>query len=183
MAGHVRTRRVETPRGTLDGLAYLTNHRPDEAAAVEWIERNVPGLPAIAEAYGPAYQEYARFSTNTGLPTVVGWDYHVFQRGKPREAIDKRIVDVARLYDPLSLRDPGDVLSRYGATFVVAGAEEREAHGDGRPFLFGAMPGLVTPAFEADGIVLYRVSRAGVTKGNTPFRSPGADPPCPRTQP
>ena len=161
LAGYVATRRVETPRWTLDGLAYLPAHRPGEAAAMEWIGRNVPGLPVIVEAWGPAYRELARFSTNTGLPTVVGWDYHLTQRGKAREEIDRRIVDVARLYDPLTLRDPGDILSRYGAGFVVAGAEERGVYGKGHAALFGALPGLLSPVFEKGDVTLYRVLTGG----------------------
>ena len=152
--GHVRTRRVETPRGTLDGLAYLATHRPEESAAVAWLEKNVAGLPAIAEAYGPAYQEYARFSSNSGLPTIVGWDYHVFQRGKPREAIDRRISDAHLLYS--SREDAaGRVLSTYGTRFVVSGREERGAMGqDGA---LGRLPDLLQPVFTHPGLTLYRV--------------------------
>ncbi len=154
VAGHVRTQRVETPRGTLDGMAYLKNHRPDEAAAAEWVEKNVPGLPSIAEAYGPAYQEYARFSSNTGLPTIVGWDYHVFQRGKPRDAIDRRISDVKALFSS-SGAAAGRVLSAYGTRFVVSGEEERAALG-GEAGL-RRLPGLLEPVFSRPGLTLYRV--------------------------
>jgi YYY domain-containing protein len=161
LVGHLATRRVETPRGTLDGMAYLRAHRPGEAAAMEWIERHVAGLPAIVEAWGPSYREYARFSTNTGLPTVVGWDYHLVQRGKVREDVDRRIVDVARLYDPLTVRDAGDVLSSYGATYVVSGTEEREAHGAGHAALFAIQPELLSPVFETGDVTLYRVLAGG----------------------
>lgn len=154
VAGHVRTRRVETPRGMLDGLAYLKNHRPEEAAAVEWVENNVPGLPSIAEAYGPAYQEYARFSSNTGLPTIVGWDYHVFQRGKPRAAIDKRISDVTALFSS-SETAASRVLSTYGTRFVVAGQEERAGTGGGEGLR--RLPELLKPVFSRPGVTLYRV--------------------------
>jgi YYY domain-containing protein len=151
--GHVRTRRVETPRGTLDGLAYLQNHRPDEAAAVTWFEKNVPGLPPLAEAYGPAYAEYARFSSNTGLPTIVGWDYHVFQRGKPREAIDKRVADVAALYSSPGLA-AGRVLSTYGTRFVVSGREERAlTRGDDG---LRRLPSALAPAFSRPELTIYR---------------------------
>ncbi len=163
VAGHVRTRRVETPRGTLDGLAYLKHHRPDEAAAVEWVEKNVPGLPSIAEAYGPAYQEYARFSSNTGLPTIVGWDYHVFQRGKPRPAIEKRIADVHALFSS-SETAASRVLSTYGTRFVVVGQEERAGPGGGEGLR--RLPGLLTPAFSSPKLTLYRV-RMGPRLGNT----------------
>ena len=68
---------------------------------------------------------------------------------------------MARLYDPLSLRDAGDVLSRYGATYVVSGTEEREAHGGGHAALFAALPELLQPAFRAGDVTLYRVLAGG----------------------
>ncbi len=152
--GNVKTRRVETPRGTLDGLAYLKNHRPDEAAAVEWLDENVAGLPGIAEAYGPAYQEYGRFSANTGLPTIVGWDYHVFQRGKPRPALDKRISDATALFSSGGSA-AGRVLSTYGTRFVVSGKEERDGPDSGAGLR--RLPDLLEPAFSRPDVTLYRV--------------------------
>lgn len=152
--GNVKTRRVETPRGTLDGLAYLKFHRPDEAAAVEWVEKNVVGLPGIAEAYGPAYQEYGRFSANTGLPTIVGWDYHVFQRGKPRPALDKRISDTSSLFSSTESA-AGRVLSTYGTRFVVSGKEERDGPSSGAGLR--RLPDLLEPAFSRPDVTLYRV--------------------------
>jgi YYY domain-containing protein len=156
LAGHLSTRRVETPRGTLDGLAYRAAYRPAEAAAFAWIEQNVPGLPTIVEAWGPPYRDTGRFASNTGLPTLAGWDYHLVQRGKARAAIDRRIGDVFRLYEPLSLRDPGDVLARHGAVFVVSGAEEREAHGEAHAAIFRALPGLLSPVFREGDVTVWR---------------------------
>jgi len=156
LAGHIRTRRVETPRGTLDGLAFLRSHRPGEAAALDFLEARVPGLPTIAEAWGPSYREYARFASRSGLPTVIGWDYHLLQRGQPRAELDRRILDVARLYDPLALDDLPEVLSRHGIRWVVSGAEEAVAHGEAHRALFRAFPGLLVPAFESDGVTLFR---------------------------
>ncbi len=169
VAGNVRTRRVETPRGTLDGMAYLRNHRPDEAAAAEWIEKNVPGLPSIAEAYGPAYQEYGRFSANTGLPTIVGWDYHVFQRGKPRPAIEQRIVDVSSLFSSSEI-SASRVLSTYGTRFVVSGREERAEPGGGEGLR--RLQDLLEPVFSRKEVTLYRV-RMGPRLGKAISERPG----------
>ena len=97
----VRTDRVPTPEPTLDGTAYLAEQAPLERAAFEWLNDNVAGIPVIAEAYGPSYQDYARVAMNTGLPTVLGWDYHVQParaalarhqpaQGRPQEALHDR---------------------------------------------------------------------------------------------
>ena len=160
-AGHLATRRVDTPRGTLDGLAYRKLYRPAEASAFAWIERNVAGLPVIVEASGPPYRDYARFASNTGLPTLVGWEYHLAQRGRSRAETAGREIDVARIYAPISLGDARDLLVRHGALLVVSGAEEREAHGTAHEPLFRALPGLLEPVFAEGDVTLYRFSLTG----------------------
>ena len=157
LVGHLRTHRVETPRWTLDGTAFRSSHRPDEAAAVRWIEKNVPGAPVLAEAYGPSYQEYSRFSMDTGLPIVLGWDYHLVQRGKARADIQRRVVDLRTLYSVGSPDAIGEVLSRYGIRFLVSGIEERIAYGSMHGAAFRSLPGLLSPAFSQGGVQLYRV--------------------------
>ena len=158
LAGQLATRRVETPRWTLDGLAYraLLPSRRGRGFRMDRTER--PGPARRSPRPGaPSYREFGRFSTNTGLPTVVGWDYHLTSAGRTRDEVDRRIADVDRLYDPLSLRDPGYVLSRYGVSWVVSGAEEREAHGTRHEAVFRALSGLLSPAFTAGDVTLYRV--------------------------
>ncbi len=157
VGGRLRTRHVEAPRWTLDGTAYLSGHRPDEAAAVAWIEKNVPGAPVLAEAYGPAYQEYTRFSMNTGLPIVLGWDYHLVQRGKKRPDIQRRIVDLRTLYSVSSPDAIGEVLSRYSVRFVISGREERTAYGATHATTFQSLSGLLSPVFSQGDVHLYRV--------------------------
>lgn len=157
LAGHLATRRVETPRGTLDGLAYRKNYRPGEAAAFAWIEKNVPGLPVLVEAWGPPYRDYARFASDTGIPALVGWDYHLIQRGQARPGIERRILDLERIYEPVALSDAAGVLRRYGPGLVVSGVEEREAYGPAHGTLFRALPGLLQPAFSAGDVTLYRI--------------------------
>ena len=178
IAGHLRTRRVETPRWTLDGMAYLAAHRPDEAAALDWIEKNVAGLPVLAEAFGPAYQEYTRFSMNTGLPIVLGWDYHVFQRGKARSDLDRRIAELRALYTVGSADAIGEVLSRYGVSFVVSGREERAAYGTTHEETFRTLPDLLKPVFSRSGVQLYRV-----LLGPGLVAAPGAGVPWTRREP
>ena len=157
LAGHLATRRVETPRGTLDGLAYRRSYRPGEAAAFEWIEKNVPGLPVMVEAWGPPYRDYARFASDTGIPGVAGWDYHLLQRGQAGPEIERRILDLERLYEPVALSDAERVLRRYGPGVVVSGSEEREAYGPAHATLFRALPGLLQPVLSAGDVTLYRI--------------------------
>ncbi len=59
----------------LDGTAYMTAQNPDEMQAIQWLQQASYGV--IAEAVSPtggSYTEYARVSTLSGLPGVLGWD-------------------------------------------------------------------------------------------------------------
>ncbi len=157
LAGALRTRRVEGPRFTLDGTAWLARSRADDAALVDALNRHAPGLPTLAEAWGASYGNYARISMTTGLPIVVGWDYHLVQRGKRREEIERRIEDVRTLFTSTSPAEIERVLLAYDIRFVASGRVEIEAYGGSHRGTFRSLPGLLRPELEKDGAVLYRV--------------------------
>src|SRR5690606_15866374 len=85
-------RRIAGPRPTLDGTLYLRHNYPDEYALVEWIRSRIRGTPTILEAqiWEARYQDYARIVKHTGLPSYLGWEFHVYQRGTPYEVSRKR---------------------------------------------------------------------------------------------
>ncbi|MGE5278067.1 MAG: DUF2298 domain-containing protein, partial [Acidobacteriota bacterium] len=61
---------------SLDALPALARRNPGDAAAVVWLEKNAAGRSVLLEATGDPYQEFARISSHTGLPTVMGWANH-----------------------------------------------------------------------------------------------------------
>lgn len=75
------TQRVPQRVFTLDGDAFLTAQSPGDAYVVAWLNHFVAGTPTILEAHGESYREYTRIAMHTGLPTVLGWEHHVRQRG------------------------------------------------------------------------------------------------------
>ena len=116
---------------TLDGLAFVARERPEEYAAVRWLNENVSGTPVIAEAVAGSFAyEYARISSRTGLPTVMGWTGHEGQWHGLYEEIGRREADVKRLYGG-SIADARQVIDRYGITYVVVGYLERAEFGNG----------------------------------------------------
>ena len=127
----VQTRRVPGPRPTLDGMAYLDGYHPFEAMAIRWLNRHIAGSPVVLEAQGPSYQEYSRISMNTGLPTVLGWDYHLEQRAHPRSDIDRRRLDVRKLYTSLDRSEVERLLATYHVAIVYVGRLERQTYGAG----------------------------------------------------
>jgi len=152
--------RVASPRPTLDGQAFLATADPQTrflASALEGMAR--PG-EVVVEAAKIAYAEYTRIAMHTGQPTVVGWPWHLEQRGQSRAEVDARYMDLAELYrgsDPYLQRR---LLDRYRARWVVLADVERRAYGLGDDDPFAPVPGVVRIA-ESRGAALYLVGDAG----------------------
>ncbi|MGZ6971475.1 MAG: DUF2298 domain-containing protein, partial [Thermoanaerobaculia bacterium] len=160
LTGFLRLDRDGWPRRTLDGTAYLEKQNPGDRGAIEWINANVRGLPVLLEAQGPAYQEFTRLTMHTGLPTVLGWEYHVFQRGHSQAEIDRRKEDVAAAYTAADEAVVARVLSRYHVALVAVGNLERRTYGGGNLARFEKWTDLLTPVYRNPEIVLFAVKGA-----------------------
>jgi len=156
--GILQTKRVVTPRPTLNGRAYLPLKAPDDAAAYEWLNRNVRGIPVVLEAHGDSYQEFTRVSMNTGLPTVLGWGYHVFQRAHPWNLINQRKADIQLAYTTDNKDIAGSVLQRYHVAFVFVGALERRTYAGGNLERFREWTDLLTPVYQNPGVTIFAVN-------------------------
>lgn len=157
-AGVLSTNRVRTPRPTLDGTAYLSLRDPHEAAAFEWLNREVAGIPVIAEAYGPSYQDFARVTMNTGLPTVLGWDYHVHQRTVPWPVIEERKSDLKKLYTAESKGVVSAVLKKYHVSLVYVGPLERRTYSGGNLKRFQEWNDVLTPLYQNASVTIFGVT-------------------------
>ena len=119
----------------VDGMDWMRRYHPDDLAAVKWLTANGPNdvdarAPVVLEATGGAYSEYARVATQTGFPTVLGWDQHErLWRGDSANAeVERRKQDVERFYLNGSGPEAREVLERYGVSFVVKGYLEEQAY-------------------------------------------------------
>ncbi|MCM3875698.1 MAG: DUF2298 domain-containing protein [Thermoanaerobaculia bacterium] len=157
-AGFRRLDRGGWPRGTLDGTAYLEMTNPGDRGAIEWINANVRGLPVLLEAHGPSYQDFTRLSMHTGLPTVLGWDYHVYQRGHAQAEIDRRKEDLVTAYTSSDEAVVKRVLSRTHVALVAVGNLERRTYAGGNLARFEAWTDLLTPVYRNPEIVLFAVN-------------------------
>ncbi len=148
--------RMPSPRPTLDGQAYLPAYEPDTFFLVRALEGMARPSDVVAEAAGPPYQDYARIAMNTGLPTVVGWEWHLQQRGQDPAEVARRQADLEVLYTggvPAARRA---VLDRYHVRWVVVGRLERETYGLTAPEPLAGVPGVVVVARRGDA-ALYLV--------------------------
>jgi hypothetical protein len=119
---------------TLNAIAWIGEYHPGDYAAIEWLRANAPDQAVILEAPGApagqygAYNYSGRISAMTGLPTLLGWGGHQSQwRGNYDEPA-RREPDIALLYNSSDIRQTQALLDKYGITYVIVGATERERY-------------------------------------------------------
>ncbi len=122
---------------TLDGMAYMRDGREysdqrgtidltADYEAIRWIQQNVEGSPVMLEGVTPTYRWGGRISIYTGLPNIVGWEWHQEQqRWNYRETVDQRIREVERIYNTPSPQEALDIMREYGVEYVYLGKVER----------------------------------------------------------
>jgi len=111
----------------------------------------VPGV--ILEAVGGSYSQYARISTHTGLPTVLGWPGHEVQwRGGTRE-MGSREADIATLYTTPDWQTARDILTRYHVRYVYLGPLERQTY----PVSDFKFRTYLQVVFQQGGVTVYEV--------------------------
>jgi len=112
--------------GTLDGLAYLNNSHPGDAAAVAYL-RTLTGNEIIVEAEGGDYTYYSRISSFTGIPGIIGMPFHEYMwRSDDTGWFSSRLADIRSIYE-----DPEKTVSlmkKYHATLLYVGDAERERY-------------------------------------------------------
>jgi YYY domain-containing protein len=171
------------PRG-LDGTAFLCDAAVCESGrlvplrwdgeAIDWLRAHEKGSPAILEAVLPEYRWGSRFSTETGIPAVAGWSWHVRQHHAAAggNVVTKRIEDVAAFYGqrlalpgeaPAKGRIPlGEVrrlLARHRVRWVVAGLLERAVYPEEGLAKLPELErlGILEAAYRNPGVTIYRV--------------------------
>jgi YYY domain-containing protein len=130
----------------LDGAAYLASYIPADYEAIRWLNRSVYGDPVVLEASGPPYSTFARISSFTGLPTVLGWANHEGQwragQTWATSEIAKRDADIDTIYSTTDLALARQLLNDYNVKYVVVGAVERGEVGSGDYFKHYSSAGL-----------------------------------------
>ncbi|MGQ9572850.1 MAG: DUF2298 domain-containing protein [Dehalococcoidia bacterium] len=138
----------------MDGLVHVQVHHPDEYDAIRWLNDNVTGTPIILEAVGDAYTDYARISSRTGLPTVLGWPGHERLWRGADDAFTKRQEDVARAYSTVSATEARAILEEYDVQYVYVGHLERDTYGEAGLAKFATF---MEVAYQNDSVTIYRM--------------------------
>jgi YYY domain-containing protein len=150
-----RLKRVPVRHYTFDGIAYLHDMNPDDAALIEWLNTHVVGTPTVLEAQGDAYREYTRVSMHTGLPTVLGWEHHSKQRGLSEQKALQRRKAIQTIYVSDDIGTVKQLLLDNKVDFIVVGAIERATYRRLNEAKFDEHPELFTKVISFGGSSLY----------------------------
>lgn len=133
----IADRFVPDSQPELNGMDYMnaaTYHDRDKALplvfdrqAIDWLRLNVDGSPVILEGNAPLYHWGSRVSIYTGLPTVIGWDWHQKQQRSIIDGgiIDRRIATVAEIYNTRDSNRALGQLKRFDVKYICVGDMER----------------------------------------------------------
>jgi uncharacterized membrane protein len=126
---------------------------------IRWLLGNVEGSPIILEGLTPTYHWGSRVSIYTGLPSVVGWEWHQQQqRWGYRQAVDQRIRDVNRIYRTIDPSEALRLMRQYGVRYVYVGQLERLYYpGNGLGKFDGALSEEMDKVFESPQVAIYRL--------------------------
>ncbi|CAN5785019.1 hypothetical protein BH23CHL4_BH23CHL4_06620 [soil metagenome] len=159
---------------TLDGMAYMESATftdgPDglpptemqlrqDRQAIEWLRENGEGSPVILEAVTPLYRWGSRVSVYTGLPTVIGWDWHqTQQRPGFQVLIDQRKEAVRMMLGEVrSFESIRPLLDRYHVQYIYIGPVERAYYSAEALAKFddAVEAGMLDIVYDAGGVKIY----------------------------
>jgi len=110
----------------LDGSMFMKRYNSDEYEAIQWLKTAPYGT--LAEAVGGSYSAFARISTFSGLPTVLGWPGHEMQwRGGVKE-IGSRESDIRMLYETGDWQIASEIINRYKIQYIYVGQLEKNKY-------------------------------------------------------
>lgn len=172
---------------TLDGMDYMKRSTHFEFSAVlgagshinlnvdyqliRWMQENVEGSPIIIEGRRPGseYQWNGRFSIMTGLPSVLGWNYHQRQQRTffpMNEWIFQRERNIQQFYNTDSIDVAVDIIHHFGIEYIISsGLEALHSTHEGLEKLDRMVEqGLLSVSFEVEGGKIYQVDKGGLMR-------------------
>jgi uncharacterized membrane protein len=98
--------------------------------AIRWMQDNVQGSPVIVEANCTEYRWCTRFTIYTGLPGVVGWNWHQRQQRAllANTAVFNRVSEIGMFYTSPDIDVTLAFLKKYQVKYIVVGQLERNVY-------------------------------------------------------
>lgn len=134
----IRDRLTPPAPQTLDGMTFMNYSElwdgqimdlSEDYRAIRWMQDHVQGSPVIVEANCSEYRWCTRFSIYTGLPGVVGWNWHQRQqRGIFAPRVQDRVNQVGLFYSSPDIEQALSFLKKYDVKYIVVGQLERNIY-------------------------------------------------------
>ncbi len=157
---------------TLDSMEYMkyatyADYGRDmqldqDYGAIRWMQDNIQGSPVIVEAApaGDQYRWHSRMTIYTGLPGVVGWQWHQQQqRVQFSEQVVQRGVEVNDFYNTTDRDAALAFLKKYDVRYIVVGQLEIGKYTPLDP----TIPNGLLKFDELNGVLWKEVYRQGET--------------------
>lgn len=139
----------------LDGTIYLKDSHPDDYSAINWINKNIKGQPVILEAQGDSYTDYARISSNTGLPTVLGWTVHEWLWRGSYGVPAPRIEEIKTIYETADINLTRALLKKNNVSYVYIGLLEEQKYSDINEEKFNQLGKII---YGKNGSKIYKIN-------------------------
>lgn len=141
---------------TLNGIAWIAQHRPDDYAGIQWLQEHAPDSAIILEAPGSggaSYQYTGRVSALTGLPTLLGWGGHQSQWRGNYDEPGRREPEIDLIFNTSDLDQARRLLDKYNISYVYVGPLERERYS---PQGLKKFDPLMEVAFQQGDVTIYQ---------------------------
>lgn len=136
-ADKIRDRMAPNAPQSLDGMAYmayatyydmgLNMQLVEDYYLILWMQDHIEGSPVILEGQAYEYRWGNRYTIYTGLPGVVGWNWHQRQQRAVlrNNAVQERVNDVDIFYTTEDMAFVIDFLTAHDVSYIVVGQLEQ----------------------------------------------------------
>jgi uncharacterized membrane protein len=133
----IRDRYVDDASHSLNGINYMigatyeengrTLQLAEDLDGIRWMLAHIEGSPVIVEGNVTEYRWGSRYTINTGLPGVLGWNWHQRQQRAvtPPEWVTNRVDEIHQFYSTTSTEQAIGFLSKYKVKYIVVGQLEQ----------------------------------------------------------
>ncbi|PIE79914.1 MAG: hypothetical protein CSA11_10205 [Chloroflexi bacterium] len=164
---------------SLDGMAFMEYVEYSDTNAVmvplkydyeaiQWMQHNIDGSPVIVEGHSHNNGEFSpyrsitnRVAMYTGLPAIVGWDWHQRQQRAilPEHFVRDRVQEVNHFYNTPDVYEAQVLLNKYDVKYVYLGQLEAAYYTTDGIAKFAQMVemGMLQEVYQNDGVVIYEV--------------------------
>jgi uncharacterized membrane protein len=150
----------------MDYMAYARHWDGEEMdlsqdyRAIRWMQDNVQASPVIVEGHAPEYRWGSRYTIYTGLPSVVGWNWHQRQQRTltPDSWVFNRVAEVDDFYNTVDLNLARKFLEKYDVRYIIVGQMEQIYYSSDGLLKFESQNGLLWRSVYSDAeTVIYEV--------------------------